>query len=864
MAVQNLGRVTGYSAYEIAVQNGYVGTEAEWVASLKGDRGATGPQGPQGPTGPQGATGATGAQGPAGADGADGASAGFGTPTISVSGLAGGQSPTASIGVSGPDTAKVFEFNFGIPAGTDGYTPTANVVKTGSVATITITDAEGTTTASIYDGSVGTLSAGANIDITNDTISVPSVEFEEEHDEEDPYSVFKMNDTDGFKAESYEWDDRGEEYNMTFATSIGAGGIEVTDSGNDVSIYYGPGAIEFNDNGNNEYHELTVDSGDLCWDGGAIALVGDIPSVETFTAGTGIVLTSSNGETTIAVDTTTNGVAMKSDLPRPDGTTITASNGVWSAVGGGGGSSYENWTDDCYTTSEISANGLSGWLTELNTNNHIYAYIMDEPGTGYDTLYHYIGSNNDTQAGIESYYYTVNLTGGGESSIYINVLNNTINSVIRGNYTYAQLPVYTVSDAGKVLTVSANGMDIEWDTSTFTFTESDPVFSASPAATITASDISAWNGIVGVPTYSAADDGKALVVTSSGSAIGWDTVGGGSGEYVLTLSTQFISTNDLTNDDKAALLDLYNNPTTAKRVDIYATPYKQWFYYSGNYDNKMVFWAPMDHQLMTVQITNNGQAVGTSSYINTPWNMGEDPINAGKILLSGTRNPNPASTASITLYDGMQWIHNNFPTPDGTTITASGNVWSAVGGGGGLPTASSADDGKFLMWDDRGDEAVWADQAAPSSLVTEQTHSSQADYQEASVTYDGLSAYHNVYNYTIEDYIREHSAEITSTDIYVARQEYDDSLQNTYEASGASLSSSEVSVYSNAVGYDEENQVYDVYEEYRTTISPEGLVFGNCDGVGGNENQAVLYLDGSTLKVDINGDVYTVSLIPAR
>lgn len=32
----NLGRVTGKSAYEIAVDNGYIGTEAEWLESLKG------------------------------------------------------------------------------------------------------------------------------------------------------------------------------------------------------------------------------------------------------------------------------------------------------------------------------------------------------------------------------------------------------------------------------------------------------------------------------------------------------------------------------------------------------------------------------------------------------------------------------------------------------------------------------------------------------------------------------------------------------------------------------------------------------------------------------------------------------------
>lgn len=50
----------GDSAYEVAVANGFVGTEAQWLTSL------IGPQGPQGIQGPAGATGATGPQGPAG------------------------------------------------------------------------------------------------------------------------------------------------------------------------------------------------------------------------------------------------------------------------------------------------------------------------------------------------------------------------------------------------------------------------------------------------------------------------------------------------------------------------------------------------------------------------------------------------------------------------------------------------------------------------------------------------------------------------------------------------------------------------------------------------------------------------------
>ncbi len=76
------GTFDGQSAYALAVQLGFTGSEAAWIASLKGakgdkgntgaqgPRGATGPQGPQGPTGATGARGATGATGPQGPAGA--------------------------------------------------------------------------------------------------------------------------------------------------------------------------------------------------------------------------------------------------------------------------------------------------------------------------------------------------------------------------------------------------------------------------------------------------------------------------------------------------------------------------------------------------------------------------------------------------------------------------------------------------------------------------------------------------------------------------------------------------------------------------------------------------------------------------
>ncbi len=64
--------VPGLSAYEVAVGNGFAGTEAEWLESLIGAQGDIGPEGPQGPAGPAGADGDPGAQGDPGPAGADG------------------------------------------------------------------------------------------------------------------------------------------------------------------------------------------------------------------------------------------------------------------------------------------------------------------------------------------------------------------------------------------------------------------------------------------------------------------------------------------------------------------------------------------------------------------------------------------------------------------------------------------------------------------------------------------------------------------------------------------------------------------------------------------------------------------------
>ncbi len=114
--------VDGKSAYQIAVDGGFTGTESQWLASLQG---ATGPQGATGATG---ATGPAGADGTNGTDGVDGKSAyqiavdgGFtGTEAqwlTSLQGATGPQGSTGATGAAGPQG----------PAGADGTNGTDGV-----------------------------------------------------------------------------------------------------------------------------------------------------------------------------------------------------------------------------------------------------------------------------------------------------------------------------------------------------------------------------------------------------------------------------------------------------------------------------------------------------------------------------------------------------------------------------------------------------------------------------------------------------------------------------------------------------------------------------------------------------------------
>lgn len=105
--------IQGLSAYQVAVQHGFEGTEAEWLISLKGEKGETGPKGDKGETGEKGATGERGPQGLQGERGLQGVQGEQGEPGIQgpigpkgEKGDQGEQGPQGPKGETGPQGPK--------------------------------------------------------------------------------------------------------------------------------------------------------------------------------------------------------------------------------------------------------------------------------------------------------------------------------------------------------------------------------------------------------------------------------------------------------------------------------------------------------------------------------------------------------------------------------------------------------------------------------------------------------------------------------------------------------------------------------------------------------------------------------------
>lgn len=155
----------GKSAYQIAVEQGYQGSESDWLSSLKGDKGDKGN---------------TGAKGNPGQDGADGKSAyaiavehGYEDSEekwlLSLKGEKGDTGERGEKGDTGLQGERGEKGDAGV-AGKDGFSPIANVVKDGSVITITITDKNGTTTVTLTEGAAADLTPYAKVTYVDEKV----------------------------------------------------------------------------------------------------------------------------------------------------------------------------------------------------------------------------------------------------------------------------------------------------------------------------------------------------------------------------------------------------------------------------------------------------------------------------------------------------------------------------------------------------------------------------------------------------------------------------------------------------------------------------------------------------------------------
>ena len=142
----------GKSAYAIAVEHGYEDSEKKWLLSLKGEKGDTGERGEKGDTGLQGERGEKGETGQQGEQGPKGEK---GDP--------------GDRGLQGVPGEKGEKGDAGV-AGKDGFSPIANVVKDGSVITITITDKNGTTTVTLTEGAAVDLTPYAKVTYVDEKV----------------------------------------------------------------------------------------------------------------------------------------------------------------------------------------------------------------------------------------------------------------------------------------------------------------------------------------------------------------------------------------------------------------------------------------------------------------------------------------------------------------------------------------------------------------------------------------------------------------------------------------------------------------------------------------------------------------------
>lgn len=494
----------GQNIIEIELPGGTRGERGE--KGDKGDTGEQGPQGIQGETGPKGDKGDTGATGPQGIQGETGPA-----NTLSIGTVTNGEEASAEITGEAPNQTLNLVLPQGIKGdtGDDGFSPTVTSSKSGKTTTLTITDVNGTSTATILDGEDGpTYTAGTGIDITNNVIS-------------NTQTSAQWGNITGTLSNQTDLQDELDDKQDTLVSGtniktingssiLGSGDIEVasdidmfadTNNGtfyraNKKGIYWYTGATAFN---------LGIGASDISFSGNKILMfmqkidaddVQNLQDNDTIGYALGLKKINYNdGEVKIL----SNYYIIKYDSSTSSKTKLINGNGIY-------------------------IDGLTS-ITHISNNYYNKSYIDTGLSSKQDTL---VSGTNIKTINNESILGSgnINIQGGSGSSEWGNITGTLSDQ----------------TDLKNALDAKANTSSVPTKTSDLTndsgyiTSETDPVFNASAAAGITSSDITNWNGKQSALTFDSTPSINSTNPVTSGGIYSklyndyikyssWDTIG---------------------------------------------------------------------------------------------------------------------------------------------------------------------------------------------------------------------------------------------------------------------------------------------------------------------------------------------------
>ena len=193
----------GKSAYELAKEQGFAGTESEWLKSLVGPEGH---QGPQGLPGKDGKNGIEGPQGPQGLPGKDGQNGKDGlTPTFKfgpVVTLPSGSEAKADLTKNDDGS---YTINLSIPAGPKGETGGINQVVKPDLSIGTVQTIASDQTASASLTKTGDTGYAINLNIPEGPSGKPGKDGSDGKPGADGKSAYELAVTQGFKGDLTSW-----------------------------------------------------------------------------------------------------------------------------------------------------------------------------------------------------------------------------------------------------------------------------------------------------------------------------------------------------------------------------------------------------------------------------------------------------------------------------------------------------------------------------------------------------------------------------------------------------------------------------------------------------------------------------------